>query len=242
MLVPVVIVIAGALALSHCAPFPFLFDAAAGNVSVWRIPQAAGQRQIYLTFDDGPNPAITLELLDILRERKVKATFFLIGTHINENTAPIVRRIFAEGHAVGQHSSNRWQMLHSPGDLAAELEEDADRMERIAGHRPCPLFRPHAGWRSIPMLAGVGRMNYRLVGWSWLNWDWVWFRKRTGDRIASQVISNAAPGRIAVLHDGHHQNPRADRRYTLAAVPLIIDRLREDGYGFAPLCDTGIRP
>ena len=71
-LVPVVIVVAGVLALSHFAPFPFLFDAAAGKVSVWRIPQAPGQRQIYLTFDDGPNPAITPELLDILRERQVR--------------------------------------------------------------------------------------------------------------------------------------------------------------------------
>ena len=74
------------------------------------------------------------------------------------------------------------------------------------------------------MLAGVGRMNYRLVGWRWQSWDWVWFRKRTGDRIAGDIECRA----------------RADRRYTLAAVPLIIERLREDGYGFAPLCETGI--
>lgn len=239
MLVPVVLIVAGVVTLAHLAPFPFLFDAAMGEKSVWRMPQTPGQRQFYLTFDDGPNPTITPQLLDILRERQVQATFFLIGDHINADTAPIVRRMFAEGHAVGQHSGNRWQVFHSPQTLAAALQDEADRIEVLAGRRPCPMFRPHAGWRGVSMFAGLDRINYKLVGWSWLSWDWVWFRQRTGDRIAAQVVSHAAPGKIAVLHDGHHQNPRADRRYTLDAVPLIIERLRQDGYTFAPLCQPG---
>lgn len=238
-LVPVVIVVAGVLTLAHLAPFPFVFDAALGDVSLWRVPQAPGQRHFYLTFDDGPNPTITPQLLDILRDHRVPATFFLIDHHVTPETAPLVRRMFAEGHAVAQHSGNRWQLLHSPQTLAEELEEQAKRVESLAGSRPCRLFRPHAGWRSLSMWAGLRRINYRLVGWGWLSWDWVWFRPRTGDRIAAQIVSHAAPGKIAVLHDGHHENPRADRRYTLAAVPLIIERLRQNGYTFAPLCESG---
>jgi peptidoglycan/xylan/chitin deacetylase (PgdA/CDA1 family) len=90
------------------------------------------------------------------------------------------------------------------------------------------------------MLKGLSRKQYKLIGWSWLSWDWVWFRKRTGARVASQVISNAIPGGIIVLHDGHHRRPRADRRYTVEAVRIIIQRLREDGYTFGRLCDTGM--
>jgi peptidoglycan/xylan/chitin deacetylase (PgdA/CDA1 family) len=239
MVAGILIVVLGAAALSHTAPFPFLFDAIAGKLSVWRVQEPAGRRVVYLTFDDGPNPTITPELLDLLRDKKVPATFFLIDAHITESTAPIVRRMFEEGHAVGQHSGDRWQMLHSPSHLAADLENGADRLERLTGHRPCPIFRPHGGWRSVPMFMGLSRAQYKLIGWSWLSWDWYWFRKRTGARVASQVISHAAPGKIIVLHDGHHLDPMADRRYTLEAAGQIIDTLRARGYEFAPICGSG---
>lgn len=238
MVVAIVAIIAGVAVLAHIAPFPFLFDAVNGDVSVWRVPLPPGKRTIYLTFDDGPNPVATPELLDLLREQQVLATFFLIDRHVTGETAPLVRRMFEEGHGVGQHSGNRWLMLHSPDRLAAELTSAAGRIERLAGSRPCPLFRPHAGWRGIQMFTALRRTGYKLAGWSWFTWDWVWFRQRTGERVAAQVLSHAAPGKIVVLHDGHHDNPRADRRYTIEAVRRIIAALRADGYEFASLCDA----
>ena len=87
------------------------------------------------------------------------------------------------------------------------------------------------------MMAGVKRAGYRLVGWGWMTWDWVWFRKRSPDRVARQVIANAAPGKIIVLHDGHHANPRADRSYSIEAARRIIDGLRARGYEFATICN-----
>src|SRR5213076_2085293 len=124
------------------------------------------------------------------------ATFFVISAHVNEDTAPLVRRMFEEGHAVAQHSGDRWLLLEPPGVLVHTLAEAADRIQSLAGHRPCPLFRPPAGWRSIAMLRGLSRLKYRLAGWSWMTWDWYWFRKRTGDRVASQILAHAAPGKI----------------------------------------------
>jgi len=237
MLVKIIVAAAvGILALAHTAPFAFLFDAASGELSKWSMPQGPGERSIYLTFDDGPNPTVTGELLDLLREKQVRATFFLIDKHATEETAPLIRRMFEEGHSVGQHTDNRWLMLYTPGRLVEELNAAASRVEQLAGSRPCPIFRPHAGWRGISMLMGLSRMQYKLVGWSWLNFDFVWFRKRTGDRIARQVLAHAAPGNIVVLHDGHHLDPRADRRYTLAAAARIIDGLRAEGYSFATFC------
>jgi peptidoglycan/xylan/chitin deacetylase (PgdA/CDA1 family) len=236
MVVAIIVVALGICALSHTAPFPFIFDAASRRVAVWRVPHTPGRKVIYLTFDDGPNPTATPELLELLKEKRVRATFFLIDAYVNETTAPIVRRMFEEGHAVGQHSGDRWLMLHSPDKLIQELEAAADRMTFLTGHRPCPLFRPHGGWRSVQMFQGVSRLNYKLVGWSWMTWDWYWFRARTGERVAVQVLAHAAPGKIVVIHDGHHRNPQADRRYAIEATRRIIEGLQAQGYEFSTLC------
>ncbi|MFN0101914.1 MAG: polysaccharide deacetylase family protein [Bryobacteraceae bacterium] len=238
MFVGILAVAIGIAVLCHTAPFPFLFDAAARKVSVWRVPEQRAQRAVYLTFDDGPNPTVTGDLLDLLQEKKVPATFFLIDHYVTESTAPLVRRMFEEGHTVAQHTGDRRLMLRSPGRMAAELKRSADHIERLTGFRPCPLFRPHAGWRSVPMLMGLSRAQYKLVGWSWFNWDWVWFRERTADRVAAQILQHAAPGGIIVIHDGHHRNPRADRRYAVGAAAMIVDRLRARGFEFSGLCAT----
>jgi peptidoglycan/xylan/chitin deacetylase (PgdA/CDA1 family) len=244
MIIGIALALIGMLALCHTAPFPFLLDAASGKLTVWRMPQSPGEKVVYLTFDDGPNPTATPALLDVLKENNIHATFFLIDKHVNEETAPIVRRMFAEGHAVAQHTGDRWLMLKTADELADTLRAAADHVESLTGRRPCPLFRPHAGWRSVSMLRGVSRLKYRLVGWSWMTWDWYWFRKRTPERVASQVIAHAAPGKIIVIHDGHHVDPRADRRYAIGAARQIIDGLRARGYKFDTLCqisDCGFR-
>lgn len=229
------IAISAAVILIHTAPFPLLLDL--GARSVWKVHAPAG-RIVYLTFDDGPNPAATPELLDLLKQRRTRATFFLIDKYVNERTAPIVRRMFAEGHGVAQHSPDRWLAARSPDFIARTIRESADRIEVLAGHRPCPVFRPHAGWRSLTMLHALNRGGYRLAGWSWMSWDWYWFRKRTGERVARQVIAHASPGQIIVIHDGHHRNPQADRRYAIDAARLIIDDLRNRGYDFGVLCEA----
>src|SRR5205814_7061185 len=91
---------AGVLALAHTAPAPFLFDAIAGGRSVWHMPKRTPPT-VYLTFDDGPNPTTTPDLLGVLARERVHATFFLIDRHITAKTAPIVQtpivqRIFAD--------------------------------------------------------------------------------------------------------------------------------------------------
>ena len=233
--VALVAVLAGICVLAHIAPFPFLLDFVSGNRSVWRKPSPAGDRTVYLTYDDGPNPDATPELLDLLRDKQVKATFFLIPNYINASTEPIVRRMAAEGHTVAVHSADRWLMLRTSPVVAERLRESAARIE-AAGAKPCAMFRPHAGWRSLTLISGVRRAGFHLAGWSWMTWDWVWFRERKADRVASQITSHAAPGKIFVIHDGHHRNPRADRRYAIEASARIIDALRARGYAFGVLC------
>ena len=226
--------IAGIVVLTHIAPFPFLFDYFFGKTAVWRLASGA-TKTVYLTYDDGPNPDATPALLDLLREKQARATFFLIPAYINSETEPIVRRMSEEGHSVAVHSADRWLMLRTPDGVARKLKESAARIESL-GVTPCAMFRPHAGWRSLTLISGVRRAGFRLAGWSWMTWDWVWFRERTPERVTRQIVSHSAPGKIIVIHDGHHRNPRADRRYAVAASARIIDELRARGYAFGALC------
>src|SRR5688572_24262205 len=114
----------GIVALAHMAPTRFLLDRMAGARAVWSMSRAAPPT-VYLTYDDGPNSTTTPDLLDVLAREGVHATFFLIDAHVTEETAPIVSRIFADGHVVGLHSATRAYMLLSPDELARRLEAEA---------------------------------------------------------------------------------------------------------------------
>jgi chitooligosaccharide deacetylase len=232
----IVIAIGALVALAHTAPAPFLMDAFAGKRSVWHMPKSVPPA-IYLTYDDGPNPTTTPALLDVLAREGVHATFFLIDRHLDDRSAPLVARMFADGHAVALHSHTRAYMVMAPDTFARTLTAAADRIERLAGHRPCRAFRPHAGWRSATMYAGLERIDYSLVGWSWMLWDWNWFRKRTSGAVVGRVLKRAKPGAIVVMHDGDESDPLADQRYTVEATERLIPGLRAKGFDFRTICD-----
>lgn len=231
-----VIVAAAVVALAHFAPFPFLFDVT--DTTVWRMPQG-DPPTVYLTFDDGPNPAATPRLLDVLRDRGVRATFFVIDKHLTAETAPIVRRAFDEGHAVALHSHTRSLMFYRPAALARTLQQAAARIEALTGHTPCRAFRPHGGNRSVSMVMGAADANYRIVGWGWMLWDFNFFRARTARTLVPRLLRHASPGDIIVVHDGHHENPRADRRYAVETVDALIPELRARGFTFGTICPQG---
>jgi len=227
---------AGVLALAHTAPAPFLFDVIAGGRSVWHMPKRTPPT-VYLTFDDGPNPTTTPDVLDVLARERVHATFFLIDRHITSQTAPLVSRMFADGHAVALHSATRAYMLMSADTFAQTLTAAADHIEQVAGRRPCAAFRPHAGWRSWSMYAGLKTIDYRMVGWSWMLWDWNWFRRRTADSVVNRVRGRIGNGDIVVLHDGDEKAPFADQRHTVDATARLIPELRARGFEFGTICD-----
>jgi peptidoglycan/xylan/chitin deacetylase (PgdA/CDA1 family) len=228
----------GAIFLAHTAPFPFLLERFAPAHSLWRVPPVPGSPPaVYLTYDDGPNPSATPDLLDVLRGSGATATFFLIDAHVNETTAPIVRRMFDEGHAVALHSDTRALMIKTPDAFADTLTTYADRLEQLAGAPPCRLFRPHAGWRSGSMYRGLRRIDYQLVGWSFGRWDFNWYRRPEPTELADRLASRIAAGDIVVMHDGHHVNPTADRRHTVEATRQLIPALGARGFSFGRLCD-----
>jgi chitooligosaccharide deacetylase len=221
------------IVVSHVAPFPFLLDVT--DDTVWRMPQD-DPPTVYLTFDDGPNPEATPRLLDVLARHDVKATFFVIDRHLTTATAPIVRRTFEDGHAVALHWHSRAPMFNRPSWVATMLQEAAARLELLTGYQPCRAFRPHGGNRSIPMLMGTASAGYLVVGWGWMLWDFNFFRERNADDLVPRLADRASPGDIVVIHDGHHENPRADRDYAIETVDRLIPELRAKGFQFGTIC------
>jgi peptidoglycan-N-acetylglucosamine deacetylase len=219
------------LVLTHTAPAPGPFDVAAGPLAVWHMPRTS-PATVYLTYDDGPNAATTPVLLDVLAREGVRATFFLVDGQITDRTAPLVARMFAEGHGVALHSDSRFDLLMLPSAFARKLTTNADRIERLTGRRPIRAFRPHAGWRSATMYAGLKRIDYRLIGWGWMRWDWNWYRARTADATVARVMARIEPGDIVVMHDGNVYNPGEDQRHTVDATARLIPLLRAKGYVF----------
>ena len=219
--------------LAHTAPFPFMLDVT--DETLWRMPES-DPPTIYLTFDDGPNPTATPQLLDVLKQHDVAATFFVINRHITDETLPILRRTFDEGHAVALHSHTRRLMFANQGVVAATLQEMAARIEVLTGYQTCRAFRPHAGHRSVTMLMGAGRAGYTVVGWGWMLWDFNWFRQKSSDALVPRFVSRLSAGDIVVIHDGHHVDPRADRRYAVETVDLLIPALKARGFQFGTIC------
>jgi peptidoglycan/xylan/chitin deacetylase (PgdA/CDA1 family) len=131
-------------------------------------------------------------------------------------------------------------LLQSRDDLARLLTSQAAEIEQLSGQRVCPLFRPHAGWRGGELYAGLDRAGYTLAGWSFGMWDWNWWRPARADRLAERLARRASDGDIIVMHDGHHINPRADRRRTVQTTAQLVPMLKSRGFRFGNLCaDVG---
>lgn len=196
--------------------------------AIWRLPVKAGERAVALTFDDGPNAEATPAILDALAARETKATFFILGRHA-ERWPRLVQRVAAEGHRVGNHGYfHRKLHLKSPAYVRNDLTLGTKAIENAGGGTPS-LFRAPHGFRS-PWVTSIAKsLGQRTVGWSLGVWD----SARPGvEAIADRTVKGAKPGSILLLHDGDGYDPLGDRMQTARALPLIIDRLRDQGYRF----------
>src|SRR4051812_12271847 len=130
----------------------------------------SGRKSVALTFDDGPNPDATPAILDALKARGVRATFFVLGRHA-EQWPDLVKRVADEGHAIGNHGYfHRKLHFKSPGYVRSDLTLGAQAIERASGYRPRFFRAPH-GFRS-PWVTSIARsLGQRTVGWSFGVWD-----------------------------------------------------------------------
>lgn len=195
------------------------------------LVRLSGDEEAALTFDDGPSPD-TARILDILREKEVRATFFLCGASV-ERYPELARRIAAEGHALGNHTySHPYLHLMSRAAIAAEIDRTQDAIERVTGIRPA-YFRPPHGVRWFPLWSLLRERGMTLVLWN----SYPQEGASPAREIEARALARLRPGAIILLHDGKDNLPhgRNLRPATVEALPRIIDGVRRAGYRFAPL-------
>jgi peptidoglycan/xylan/chitin deacetylase (PgdA/CDA1 family) len=194
-----------------------LAAAGCGGAEAVPAPVDCGQaRCVALTFDDGPDVE-TGRLLDLLKQRGVPATFFVLGRQVEQHEA-LARRITAEGHEIGNHTWNHERLTTlSPAGIRENLQRTADLVTRVTGTSPT-LVRPPFGASNSSVAAAAGAP---IVLWTVDPRDW---RKRDPDAVYERVTAQVRPGAIVILHD--------TRKTSVDAVPRILDTLAQRGYTF----------
>ena len=167
---------------------------------VWDIPE---ERDVFLTFDDGPTPGVTEWILEELARYGAKATFFCLGSNV-EAHPELYRRIVAEGHRVGNHT---YSHLKGWGTEVGEYVDDVDRAAGVIGGS---LFRPPYG-RIAPVQSRALAPRYRIVMWNIISRD---YNRSLSPRICLEnVIRHVRPGDIVVFHDS--KKASRNMRYAL---------------------------
>ena len=175
------------------------------------------RKEIALTFDDGPHPEYTVKLLDGLKERDVRASFFLIGQNIDGNEE-ILRRMQEEGHLIGNHSQNHMQLTKGDAELACQqITSTNQQIYEVTGQMPTYVRPPFGSWSEeleciVPMTVAL---------WDIDPMDW---KTQNTDKIVNHVVKKAEDGGIILLHDVYETS--------VDAALEIVDRLSEKGYNF----------
>lgn len=193
---------------------------------MWEIKTK--EKVVALTFDDGPHPKYTAEILDILEKYKAKATFFVVGENAEKNPDLILRQ-YNEGHEIANHTYTHPLKTTLP-KLEIELKQTDDLIFSITGYHP-ELFRPVEGQYTDQLIQNVVKKGYQVVMWSWHQDTEDW--KSPGvHRIEKTVLNGVEPGNIILFHDGG-----GDRSQTVKALEKIIEKLQKQGYEFVTVSE-----
>lgn len=185
------------------------------------LPPSQGEKLIALTFDDGPSPALTPRLLDILSGEQVRVTFFVQGSSVKANPG-IVRRAAEEGHEIGSHTySHKDLTTLSAARLAAEIHDTVDVI-RSAGAEPTVTRPPYGAYND----AVVDAIGTPVILWSIDPMDW---KFRDADIVYQNVVNVAADGDIILLHDVHETS--------VDAAAMIIPALKARGFRFVTVSE-----
>lgn len=185
------------------------------------------QKRIALTFDDGPDPRFTEDVLNILNQYNVSGTFFLMGSRAIAYPE-IVERINNEGHVIGNHTYFHPNLVKEADipTLEREVIRTENTLNDIIDYRTS-LFRPPYGFLYNELVEKLAEMQYLIIGWSVDSLDW---EEDPPEVIASNVLDNVHPGAIILMHDGADWD--GDRTNTIAALRQIIPALQKQGYEF----------
>jgi len=228
--------------------------AAAAGIAAWgavvpsselfgpTVRHTASSRKIALTFDDGPNPAVTPLLLELFDRYSVRATFFLIGKFARA-CPELVKEISVRGHLVGNHTDTHANLFFlSRARIRGELARCQDAIAAASHSQPPLWMRPPYGYRS-PLLRGeIRRAGMRgVVMWSKICWDW---KPQPPARLIERLSRVARPDRphgdIVVMHDGDHRALGGDRHHVVAALEHWLPRWRDAGSEFVTMESSSV--
>ncbi len=181
---------------------------------------------VAMTFDDGPHATLTPKLLDLLAQKKIKATFFVLGENV-QRYPEILKRAAAEGHEIGNHSWSHPNLAKLSNEaVRSQLQRTDDLIARTIGSRP-KIMRPPYGELSPRQRQWVNNeFGYKVILWDVDPLDW----KEPGPSIVAQrIIRETKPGSIMLSHDIHAQ--------TIAAMPETFDALLAKGFKFVTVSE-----
>jgi len=191
-----------------------------------RLPHSDG---IALTFDDGPHREGTPAILEVLRERRATATFFLVGEQVISCPA-LAAEIVAAGHEIALHGFRHVLLLRrSVRALADDLDRAVSVIADACGRTPT-VYRPPYG------VFSAGALRYVRPRWQpllWSRWGRDWRARATPDGVAALASRGLTPGDVVLLHDADHYSSPGSWRITAAALPFILDAVEEAGTGTA---------
>ena len=201
----------------HRTPFfiPFLYPSLQ-----WRIE--TGEKEIFLTFDDGPVPGPTDFVLETLEKYKAKATFFCIGDNVRKHTSTLMK-VSEAGHLVANHTHNHLKGWTVSVDSYLRNIKKCELEISSHGLTPSMLFRPPYG--RIRRSQILALKEYRIVMWDVLTFDYD--ERMSPEKCLKGSLKAARPGSIVVFHDSY----KAERNVTYT-LPRFLDHLSEAGYSF----------
>ena len=209
-------------------------------------------RKLAITFDDGPNPAITPQLLDLLDRYQAKATFFVIGRFVRE-CPELVKETAVRGHVIGNHTDTHRNLSWlSPAQVTVELRLCHHAIVNALG-APAKWFRPPYGFRNPWVIPAASELGCKTAMWTLIPGDWLkrpaeWLIRRMAP-IAKHAERSGLPrkaatteaggtGDVLCLHDGYHRQLNADRTRMLTALEHWLPRWRDLGLQFVTMADA----
>jgi peptidoglycan/xylan/chitin deacetylase (PgdA/CDA1 family) len=235
---PVALTAAAVTAYGAANPRSALF-----GPTVWRT---TSPRKLAITFDDGPNPKITPEILQLLDRYEARVTFFMVGRFAQE-CPELVREIIVRGHAIGNHTATHVNLFwNTPSQIKQQMQRCNEAIGTITGMTP-KWFRPPWGLRNPWVVSNAMGLSMRTVLWTLLPGDWrakpaSWLIERM-EPIANRTQSASVPGNnvqaahgdVLCLHDGDYRFLNADRRATVEALQYWLPRWRDLGLEFVTI-------
>ncbi|MEI4789253.1 polysaccharide deacetylase family protein [Bacillus sp. FJAT-53060] len=188
------------------------------------------RKKIALTFDDGPHPVYTNQILDVLKENRVNASFFVLGSRVHAYPE-VAKRIVGEGNEIGNHTMNHTYFDRlSSKQIKQELKESAAHIASLQPGGPL-LFRPPGGRLTMKSFHILSKQGYDVVMWSFTQDPKDWSRPGA-HKIASRIIDHIQGGDIILLHDGG-----GNRKQTVEALKQVIPELKNRGYEFVKVSE-----